>query len=197
MPFSHLPPHRLQGRPRTSRTAVARAAKRVKLLVTDVDGVLTDGGLHYDHDGAIHKRFDVQDGLGIKAAQGLGLEVAVITGLNSEAVRTRVEELGIAHYVAGRVEKVSALEAICRDVGVSFCETAYIGDDWVDLAPMAVVGLPLAVPNAQPETLRQALHVLARPGGRGAVREAIRFILFCQGRLQDETARWFAGVGLR
>ncbi|WP_235893999.1 KdsC family phosphatase [Oceanidesulfovibrio indonesiensis] len=165
-------------------------------MVFDVDGVLTDGGLYYDANGQYAKRFDVQDGLGIKAAQAVGLNLAVITGLDSRAVYNRVSELDIEEYVAGRVEKASAFEAICDRFDVTPEQAAYVGDDWVDAGPMRLAGLPMAVPNAQPEILRLAMHVLSRPGGRGAVREAIRLVLFCQGCLNGELESWRRGEAL-
>lgn len=182
-----------QGRATCSRAEIVRRAKAVRLLVFDVDGVLTDGGLYYDANGQYAKRFDVQDGLGIKAAQAVGLHLAVITGLDSKAVYNRVSELDIEEYVAGRVEKASAFEAICDRYDIAPSQTAYVGDDWVDAGPMRLAGLPMAVPNAQPEILRLAVHVLSRPGGHGAVREAIRLVLFCQGRLGGDLESWRRG----
>ncbi|MFW5734275.1 MAG: KdsC family phosphatase [Oceanidesulfovibrio sp.] len=188
--------HRNACRGGVSRAEIVRRARAVKLIVFDVDGVLTDGGLYYDAEGQYAKRFDVQDGLGIKAAQAVGLHLAVITGLDSKAVYNRVSELEIEDYVAGRVEKASAFLDICERREVLPEEAAYVGDDWVDAGPMRLAGLPMAVSNAQPEILRLAVHVLARPGGRGAVREAIRLVLLCQGRLGGELESWRRGEAL-
>lgn len=183
-------------RGRMSRAEIVRRARAVELLVFDVDGVLTDGGLYYDENGQYAKRFDVQDGLGIKAAQAVGLHIGVITGLDSKAVANRVNELEIDEYVAGRVEKSTAFEALCERHGVAPYQAAYVGDDWVDIGPMRMAGLPMAVPNAQPEVLQVAAHVLSRPGGRGAVREAIRLVLFCKGCLDGELESWRKGMAL-
>ena len=169
---------------------VETLAKKVKLLVLDCDGVLTDGGLYYDHLGNISKRFNVQDGLGIKTAQAAGLEVAVVSGLNHGSVEARVTELGIAEYHAGHVHKPDVVRGICSRLGVTLEETAYLGDDWVDIAPMRIVGLPMAVANAQPEVLGLAKWISRQPGGHGAVREAIRFLLLCQDKLETACARW-------
>ncbi|MBG0775806.1 MAG: HAD hydrolase family protein [Desulfovibrionaceae bacterium] len=166
------------------------AARRVKVLVLDVDGVLTDGGLYYTAEGLAMKRFNVQDGLGIKLAQAAGLTVGVITGLDSPCVARRVHELGIRHYFPGFRDKGDSLRAIAEAEGVGLEEMAFLGDDWVDVKPLAVVGLPMAVANAQPEILEMAAWVSTRPGGHGAVREAIRFILHCQGRLEAQWAAW-------
>ena len=164
--------------------------RRVKLLILDVDGVLTDGGLYYDHEGRVSKRFNVQDGLGIKIAQRSGLEVAVITGLNHKAVETRVRELGIAEYHAGHVDKVPLMEQIRGRLGIETNQIAYLGDDWVDAGVMGAVGLPMAVANAQPEILTLAKWISTKPGGHGAVREAIMFLLRCRGDFDAAWEKW-------
>lgn len=174
----------------TNNTPAQKSAKSVKLLILDVDGVLTDGGLYYDHEGRVSKRFNVQDGLGIKLAQAVGLDIAVITGLNHKAVEIRVRELGIKDYYAGNFEKVPLLEELRTKKGLELNQIAYLGDDWVDLGVMKRVGLPMAVSNAQPEVLQAASWVSGKPGGHGAVREAIAFILDRQGILEDALKRW-------
>ncbi len=165
-------------------------ARGIRLLVLDVDGVLTDGGLYYDSRGEVAKRFDVQDGLGIKLAQGAGIHVAVISGLDSVAVESRVRELGIEEYHPGHREKIPVLKEICAKLEISLENAAYLGDDWVDASPMRVVGLPMAVANAQPEIARAALWTASRSGGRGAVREAIMFLLDCQARTEALWREW-------
>jgi 3-deoxy-D-manno-octulosonate 8-phosphate phosphatase (KDO 8-P phosphatase) len=165
-------------------------AKDIRMLVCDVDGVLTDGGLYYDDQGRISKRFDVQDGFGIKLAQTAGVEVGIITGLESEAVRVRIAELGVREYYAGRKDKVELLQEVCGRNGLQLAHVAYMGDDWVDASPLSRVGLPMAVANAQPEIKALAAWVSSRRGGRGAVREAIRFILQAQDRLEAAWRRW-------
>jgi 3-deoxy-D-manno-octulosonate 8-phosphate phosphatase (KDO 8-P phosphatase) len=167
-----------------------KRAAGIRMLILDVDGVLTDGGLYYDHEGRILKRFNVQDGLGIKLAQRAGILVGVISGLNSRAVATRVEELGIEYYYPGHHHKIPILKEISEKSGVSFAEMAYVGDDWVDIGPMEVVGLPMAVANAQPEILKLALWTSQYCGGHGAVREAIRFILESQNALDRLWRTW-------
>lgn len=162
----------------------------VKLLILDVDGVLTDGGLYYDLEGRVTKRFNVQDGLGIKIAQSFGLDVAVITGLNHGAVEKRVRELGIAEYHAGHVDKVPLMDGIRERLGLERRQVAYLGDDWVDAGVMQAVGLPMAVANAQPEILALAKWTSSRSGGHGAVREAIMFLLRCRGQFDAAWEKW-------
>ncbi len=165
-------------------------AKNIKLLVLDVDGVLTDGGLYYDADGIAMKRFNVQDGLGIKLAQAAGLEIGVITGLNQKPVEKRVTELGIEHYYPGNHRKVPPFEEMCEKAGVKPSEAAFMGDDWIDLSVMKCAGLALSVPNAVPEVLKAADWVSERRGGDGAVREAIGFILEARGLMDEAIKQW-------
>lgn len=167
-----------------------KRAEKIKLLILDVDGVLTDGGLYYDHKGNVTKRFNVQDGLGIKFAQQAGLELAVITGLNHGAVEKRVTELGITEYYPGQKEKLPFYEKLLADKGFTDEEVAYIGDDWIDAPVMVRVGLPMAVKNAQPEIFGIAGWISSKEGGHGAVREAISFILTAQGRLDKIWKEW-------
>ncbi len=165
-------------------------AEKIKLLILDVDGVLTDGGLHYDHEGNVMKRFNVQDGLGIKFAQQAGIELAVITGLNHGAVEKRVTELGITEYYPGQREKLPFYEKLLREKGLTDEEVAYVGDDWIDVPVMRRVGLPMAVKNAQSEIFGISKWISSKKGGHGAVREAISFILDAQGRLNEIWKEW-------
>jgi len=173
-----------------SATKDRAQAANIRLLVLDVDGVLTDGGLYYDHEGRVTKRFNVQDGLGIKLAQAAGLEIAVITGLNHPAVEHRVRELGIKEYHAGHLAKIPLLEGICERLNIKMQQVAYLGDDWVDAGPMRAVGLPMAVANAQPEILVMADLITEARGGQGAVREAVRHILEARGDLDALWEEW-------
>lgn len=164
----------------------------IKLLIMDVDGVLTDGGLYYDSMGRIMKRFNVQDGLGIKLAQAAGLKLAVMSGLSSTAVQYRARELGIKHCFHGFTDKTPLIGQLARDENISLEEMAYLGDDWVDAAPMLMVGLPMAVINAQPEIIRIAKWISRARGGQGAVREAIVHILTSQGKLKEQWEKWIS-----
>lgn len=165
-------------------------AKNIKLLVLDVDGVLTDGGLYYDADGIAMKRFNVQDGFGIKLAQSVGLEIGVITGLNQKPVEKRVTELGIEHYIPGKHKKLPLFKEMCEKVGVDCSEAAFMGDDWIDMMAMDAAGLAMSVPNGLPEVIKAADWVSSRAGGDGAVREAISFILEARGLLDDAKKEW-------
>ncbi len=165
-------------------------ARSVALLILDVDGVLTDGGLYYDHQGRVSKRFHVQDGLGIKMAQSVGLECAVITGLDAPAVASRARELGIAEYHPGHTHKAPIIRDICNRKHLDLAQVAYLGDDWVDAAALRLVGLPMAVANAQPEIMALAAWVSKARGGHGAAREAIAFILEAQGKYAGLWEKW-------
>ncbi len=167
-----------------------QAATDIRLLVLDVDGVLTDGGLYYDLQNQVMKRFDVQDGLGIKIAQTVGIVVAVITGLVSSCVAARVSDLGICDYYAGFLDKRVCLEEIRQKYQLEWQQVAYLGDDWVDLSVMQMVGLPLAVANAQPEVKNIASYITTAQGGQGAVREVIRHLLMAQGKYDAVLAAW-------
>jgi 3-deoxy-D-manno-octulosonate 8-phosphate phosphatase (KDO 8-P phosphatase) len=165
-------------------------AAGIVLLVLDVDGVFTDGGLYYDAKGNVTKRFDVQDGLGVKLAQAAGLEIAVITGLDHTSVRLRMAELGVREFHSGILRKWPLLEEIMARRGVGPEAVAYMGDDWVDASIMRRVGLSLAPANAQPEVLETAHWTASRSGGHGAVREAVRFLLRSRGVLEEMWECW-------
>ena len=167
-----------------------KLAQNIKLLVLDVDGVLTDGGLYYDAHGMAMKRFNVQDGFGIKLAQSVGLEIGIISGLDQAPVAKRISELGIRHYYPGKHRKVPLFEEMCAKVGVDASEAAFMGDDWIDLAVMARAGMALCVPNAMPEVIEAADWVAPRHGGHGAVRDAIGFILEARGLLDKAMEQW-------
>lgn len=165
-------------------------AKAVRLLVCDIDGVLTDGGMYYTDQGQVMKRFHVHDGIGIKLAQAAGIEVAIVTGDTSELVRRRAETLGITECHLGPQRKTGCVDDIRQRLGLEWEQVAFIGDDWIDLGVMRKVGLAIAVANAQPEILEVAHWVTRLEGGRGAVREAIRLILTAQGAYDKLYEDW-------
>ena len=169
---------------------VEELARGIRLLTLDVDGVLTDGGLYFDDHGLFMKRFDVHDGIGIRFFKEAGFEVAVISGMHVPCVERRLEMLGITLYCGGRDNKVTQLEKIRQQIGVEWEEIAYVGDDWVDLAPMSRVGLPVAVANAVPEVRSAAKMVTHLPGGHGAVREVTDFLLSCKGLKESMLETW-------
>jgi len=171
---------RRRARPGLTSRAL-RLAREVKLLVLDVDGVLTDNQAYYDEDGRVLKRFSVLDGLGIKLCQQAGVEVAAISGLGNPQAQRRLKELGVAEFNGGHRRKLPVLEEILRVRGLELHQVAYMGDDLLDVPVMAKVGLPMAPADAQPEVLRLAAWVARRPGGGGAVREAVRLLLAARG----------------
>ncbi len=172
------------------RESVESLAKKIKLLVLDVDGVMTDGGLYYDANGLVMKRFDVHDGIGVRLAKAAGIEVAVLSGMDVPCVVRRLEVLGVTEYHGGADNKCTILDAMRRRLSLEWNEIAYLGDDWVDLAPLSRVGLPAAVANAVPEVKKLARFVTRKQGGHGAVREFVDLLLTCQGKRDALLEHW-------
>ncbi|MDA8123181.1 MAG: HAD-IIIA family hydrolase [Deltaproteobacteria bacterium] len=177
----------------TLRPGAAEKAARVRLFLTDVDGVLTDGGIAYDSEGREIKRFHVRDGHGIKMLQRAGVEVGIITGRKSEVVEVRAKELGISLVRQGAVDKVEAWRRILEETGFSPAETSYVGDDIVDVPLMRKVGFAAAVADAEGYVLEAADFVSLRTGGHGAVREIIEFVMRSSGAWEKVASRYFAG----
>jgi len=150
---------------------------KIKLIVLDVDGTLTDGGIYYDSQGNEMKRFDVKDGLGIKVALAAGLQIAVITGRISPIVERRVKELGIQHLIQGVQKKVPALCGLAENLGLSLGEIAYMGDDLNDLPAMNLVGFRACPADADEQVRELCEFVAQKNGGNGAVREFVQYIL--------------------
>ena len=159
-----------------------RRLKTIQLLVLDVDGVLTDGGLWFDAEGQLSKRFDVRDGLGIRLLQQAGLHIAFLSGGQGGATEVRARQLGISHCLVGIKDKPAALTALQNQLGVSAEQTAFVGDDLNDLAVRPVVGLLFAPADACRPVRQGADAVLDRRGGHGAVRELAERILQGRGR---------------
>ncbi len=164
-------------------------AARIRLLIFDVDGVLTDGGLHFDHRGREHKVFNSRDGHGMKMLMETGVTIAVITGRTSEAVVRRMAGLGIEHLYQGQNDKLEAFDDLLGRLSIPPDEVAYVGDDVVDLPVMRRVGLSIAVADAHPLLLEHADWRTPNRGGQGAARDACEFIMEAQGRLAE---RWRA-----
>ena len=160
----------------------ARAA-RIKLVAFDIDGVMTDGGLHYSDDGHEFKTFNVQDGLGIVLMKRAGIEVAIITGRTSNVVSCRAKDLGIEHVFHGVGDKRTVAGKLLEQLGLAWSELAFMGDDLIDLKAMAQCGLAIAPANARPIAKERAHVVTEAAGGHGAVREAVELILAAQGKL--------------
>lgn len=152
-------------------------ASKIKLLVMDVDGVLSDGRIIYDANGVETKNFHVQDGFGIECIHKAGIKTAIITGRSSPIVDKRAKELKITHFVQGRPDKLEALQEILATMDITLAECAYIGDDWVDIKALQAVGLSVAVANANNEVIKRVDMVTTRAGGHGAVREICDIIL--------------------
>lgn len=149
----------------------------IRLVITDVDGVLTDGGLYYGPDGECIKRFHAQDGLGMVMLRKAGIRVAVLSGRDCPALRRRLNDLGINMFRLGKVEKRAACESLLQEAGVSAHETLFIGDDLPDLDGFACCGLGVTVANARDEVKRAADIVLQTQGGQGAFRELVDMLL--------------------
>lgn len=164
------------GLPEASGDVVARA-RRVRLLVLDVDGVMTDGRLHITERGEETKVFHVRDGSGIVALQRSGVPVAIISGRSSPAVTRRATELGIAHVQQGVGDKGAALDALLARLAIGAQETACVGDDTPDLPMLARAGLAVAVADAHPAALAAAHWITSVPGGHGAVRQVCDLLL--------------------
>lgn len=162
----------------------------VRLMAFDVDGVLTDGTLWFGPAGDTYKAFHTLDGHGLKLLGAGGIEVAIVTGRFSEAVRIRADELGIKFLRQGVADKVRALAGLADEAGVSLQECGYMGDDVVDLPVMRACGFCACPADAHPLVRARASMVATRPGGRGAVREICEAILLAQGRLDAVLAPW-------
>lgn len=169
---------------------VIRKAKQIQLLVTDVDGVLTDGRLYFGNSGEELKAFSILDGLGIKLLRDSGIDTAIITGRRSELVARRARELNITRIYQGREDKRQALEEICADLKLPLSAVAYVGDDLPDLAAIRAAGLGVAVANAHPFVAQHADWQTSSAGGSGAVRETCELIMKAQGTLNASWERF-------
>ncbi|MEC4819510.1 MAG: HAD-IIIA family hydrolase [Scytonema sp. PMC 1069.18] len=164
----------------SSDSELQERLSQVKLLVLDVDGVLTDGGLYYTESGEELKKFNVKDGQGIKLVMQAGIEVAIITTSTSDATFHRTRKLGIKHTFIGIEDKLTIINKLCKELGLSLSQVAYVGDDIVDLPGMRAVGCPLTVADAMPDNQACALYVTQRAGGQGCVREICDLLLKTQ-----------------
>ncbi len=159
---------------------LARAAK-VKLFIFDVDGVLTDGSLHYGADGEAFKTFNVQDGLGIKLLQESGVLTGIISARRSPQVTARAKDLGIEFVHQGGHDKLTPFRALLAQLELTEEQVAFIGDDVVDLPLLSRAGFAVSVPNGRAEVQGRAHYVTQHAGGHGAVREICEFVLRAQG----------------
>jgi 3-deoxy-D-manno-octulosonate 8-phosphate phosphatase (KDO 8-P phosphatase) len=187
-------------KPTVARTIDRESAARVRLLVLDVDGVLTDGGIYIGATASGEriemKRFEITDGLGVRLLKSSGVEVAIVTGRTSDAVRLRAEEMGIreCHQGAG-ARKMPVVEELASRLGIDLDAVAFLGDDLADLAVLRRVGFPAAVANAVPEVRAVARWVGKRRGGEGAVRELAEQLLRARGEWVELVELYVTGRG--
>jgi len=169
----------------TPDNKVSEIAKLIKLLILDVDGVLTDGGLYFDDTGGEFKRFNALDGHGIKMLRDSGVEVAIISARHAKCVAHRMDGLGVKHYYQGQSNKIIAYEELLTKLDLQPNQVAYVGDDVIDLPVMSKVALPVAVANAHPFVKEHAVLTTQNTGGNGAVREVCDLLLRAQNKYDD------------
>ena len=165
-------------------------AKGLQMLLLDVDGVLTDGGIILIGGEAEAKRFDVQDGMGLNLARAAGLKVGIVTSRSSAVVERRAKELNIDELFQGAGRKSEVLDQLLEKYGISDSQAAYIGDDVQDLPIMRRVGLPIAVQNAVQAVKDRSVYVTTASGGHGAVREAVEWLLDLRGDMEKVHQRF-------
>jgi len=173
-----------------TETVLARA-KNIKVIIFDVDGVMTDGGLTIGDDAQEYKTFHAHDGLGMKLLKKSGVQMAIITGRTSKVVTTRAETTGIAHFYQGVEDKLVAFNDLIKELNVKPEEAAFMGDDIVDVPPMLRCGLAISVPAAPSSVKERAHYVTTRQGGKGAVREVCELLMKAQGTYDAITAQYF------
>jgi 3-deoxy-D-manno-octulosonate 8-phosphate phosphatase (KDO 8-P phosphatase) len=167
-------------------------AARVKVMIFDVDGILTDGSLTYGPDGEITKTFNVLDGLGIQLLQKTGVVTAIISARKSPIVLARARDLGINHVWQGHQDKRIAFAELLEQTGLTAEQCGYIGDDVIDLPLLTKVGFAVTVPTGHPEVQHRAHYVTKAGGGRGAVREVCDMLMRAQGNYEEALAPYFA-----
>jgi 3-deoxy-D-manno-octulosonate 8-phosphate phosphatase (KDO 8-P phosphatase) len=163
------------------KSQIEKLAKRIKLLILDVDGVLTDNSLYIDDNGVESKKFNVSDGMGVRLALTSGIEVALISGRFSKATEFRALDLKIKHVYLGKIDKINVYERIKRKLNLKDEQIAYVGDDILDVPVLKKAGLPICVSDANPTTKKFAKLVTKSKGGGGAVREVVDLILSARG----------------
>jgi 3-deoxy-D-manno-octulosonate 8-phosphate phosphatase (KDO 8-P phosphatase) len=186
----------LQLRSRLQGRLLRPRLRRIQLLVCDVDGVLTDGGLHYDEAGRVVKRFDVRDGLAVRMLQRAGIAVALLSGGRSGAIEQRARHLGIEHCRTGVGDKQAGLVRLRAELAMEREATAFLGDDLNDLTTRPATGLLVTPADAAAALRRQADWVLRNRGGEGALRELAEALLASQGQLAGlQRHGWREGNG--
>jgi 3-deoxy-D-manno-octulosonate 8-phosphate phosphatase (KDO 8-P phosphatase) len=170
---------------------IAKKAKKIKLLIMDVDGVLTDGRIVYANSGDELKFFDVTDGMGLALFSRVGLKSAILTAKKSKIVSKRAKDIHIDRVYQNAFKKSEVFNKILADFKVSPGEVCFIGDDVIDIPVLRRVGLAVCVPNAVPEVKNEAHYITKKKGGRGAVREVIDMILKNQGKWDGVMKRYY------
>jgi 3-deoxy-D-manno-octulosonate 8-phosphate phosphatase (KDO 8-P phosphatase) len=165
-------------------------AKNIRLVCFDVDGTLTDGKLYFDSEGRESKAFNVHDGQGLRLLEDNGIAVAFITARNSESAKARALDLRLSHVFIGVKDKSACLEALCKQLGITLRQAAFMGDDVPDLAAMKRCGLACVPANAHRWMIDQADWTIPKNAGEGAARELCDFILESQNRMPDILAKW-------
>jgi 3-deoxy-D-manno-octulosonate 8-phosphate phosphatase (KDO 8-P phosphatase) len=163
---------------------ILKKAADIRLVIFDVDGVLTDGSIYLGSNGEELKAFNIKDGLGMKLLQNSGVQIAIITGRSSQLVANRMQELGIQHLYQGQKEKLPAYQQLKQALGLEDRQIAYVGDDLIDLPLMLRTGLSVAVADAHALVKEHAHWQTHLPGGRGAAREVCELIMEAQGTLE-------------
>jgi 3-deoxy-D-manno-octulosonate 8-phosphate phosphatase (KDO 8-P phosphatase) len=169
--------------------------KRVRLIIFDVDGVLTDGGVYFGANGEEQKRFHIADGLGMRLAHLAGIHTAVISGRESNAVSHRMQGLGVSDILQGVSDKRSAVESLKAKYALEDAEVAFVGDDLNDLPAFDAVGVRIAVANAVSALKQRADYITGATGGGGAAREAVEAILDAQGVLKQVIDAYVCELG--
>ena len=177
--------------PETFSQEVLNRAKVIKLVVFDVDGVMTDGGLTIGDDGQEYKTFNSQDGLGMKLLKASGVQLAIITGRTSNIVKQRSDSIGIAHFYQGVDDKLAVFNELVAKLNITPQHAAFMGDDVVDVPPMLRCGLAVSVPAAPSIVQARAHYVTKKHGGHGAVRELCELIMHAQGSFEAQMAPFF------
>ena len=170
---------------------VVERARRIKLLITDIDGVMTDGRIVYSVYGDELKFFDVTDGFGISLLNRVGIKTVIITAKKSRIVKLRARDLKVAKAYAGFFDKRIPFNDVLKRFKIPAQEICFIGDDLIDVPILKRVGLAVSVPNAAEEVKAIAHHITTKSGGRGAVREICEFILKSQEKWDEATSRYF------
>ncbi len=174
-------------------STVLEKAKNIRLLIMDVDGVLTDGRLHFSSNGEEIKAFSSVDGLGLVAIQRFGIELAIITGRSSTVLESRAKQLGIKHLYQGQDNKLIAFNELLEQLQLNRQEVAYIGNDWNDLSILSLVGVSASPCDAEDEVKNRVNWISKKNGGNGAVRDFCHLIMQAQGSYQRWLTECLAG----